>query len=151
MEWAAFSDGTSPPSPSSQHEITQSCSMHCCIWLVSFSAGVSCQKTPRNTLRAPASSSPLPPHLPCHLKHLLIPKTLRVMEKYFHHPFAARSKVRPFRSSSLIFWMTDEALSPSLTASVSIPLPKAPSAWQHWLNSCWTPQLAGLLSTPHYW
>lgn len=60
MEQAAFSGGTSPPSPSSRHEITQSCSVHCCIWSVSFSAALHCQKPPRNERRAPASSPPFP-------------------------------------------------------------------------------------------
>lgn len=143
MEWAAFSGGTSPPSPSSQHEITQGCPMHCCIWLVSLSAGVRCQKPPRNERRAPTSS---PPHPMGHLKHVLIQKTLMVMEQDFRHPFSARSKVRSFKSSSLIFWMTDEALSPSLSQFL---LPKAPSAWQQWLHSsaCRSPKHTSLLIT----
>lgn len=101
---------------------------------------------PKATTERTQGTNQQPPHPMGHLKHVLIQKTLMVMEQDFRHPFSARSKVRSFRSSSLIFWMTDEALSPSLSQFL---LPKAPSAWQQWLHSsaCRSPKHTSLLIT----
>lgn len=102
---------------------------------------------PKATTERTQGTNQQPPHPMGHLKHILIQKT-QGNGTGFPPPVFSEEQSQVFQVLISDF-LDDRWGSFPLTASVSILLPKAPSAWQQWLHSsaCRSPKHTSLLIT----